>query len=343
VIAESLRRAWKLGIGPGAARLVIDVDSTICQVYGKAKSGAAYGYTKVLGYHPILAVRSDTGEVLHARMRQGSANTARGTKRFVEELVARRAGATGEMVMRFDSGFWSKHTIAVLGRLNVRYTMAVRCANSAVARAIATIPETAWAPIAYTPEGIAQVGECDYNGGRLIVRRTRLADPAQQALFANWRHHAFLTDLAGTAVDLDRFHRTHATVELAIRDIKEGSGLAHCPSGNFNANGAWLACAVLAHDLCRWTALTGDIHRAAQLTVAATLRTQLIAVPARMVNHAGTPTLRGPLNWPWAAQLTRALRNLRALPAVPGWTTGGLASRPPPRPRRRKPPHTPSL
>jgi Transposase DDE domain group 1 len=320
VIAESLRRAWKLGIGPGAARLVIDVDSTICQVYGKAKSGAAYGYTKVLGYHPILAVRSDTGEVLHARMRKGSANTARGTKRFVEELVARarRAGATGEMVMRFDSGFWSKHTIAVLGRLNVRYTMAVRCANSAVARAIATITETAWAPIAYTPEGIAQVGECDYNGRRLIVRRTRLADPAQQALFPNWRHHAFLTDLAGAAIDLDRFHRAHATVELAIRDIKEGSGLTHCPSGNFNANGAWLACAVLAHDLCRWTALAGDVHPAAQLTVAATLRTQLIAVPARMVNHAGTPTLRGPLNWPWAAQFTRALRNIRALPAVPG-------------------------
>lgn len=30
VISESLRRAWALGLGPGAARLVVDVDSTIC-------------------------------------------------------------------------------------------------------------------------------------------------------------------------------------------------------------------------------------------------------------------------------------------------------------------------
>ena len=78
VVGETLRRAWAFGAGPGSARLVVGVDSTICQVEGKHKQGAAYGYTKVLGYHPLLATRADTGEVLHARMRKGSANTARG-------------------------------------------------------------------------------------------------------------------------------------------------------------------------------------------------------------------------------------------------------------------------
>jgi uncharacterized protein YbjQ (UPF0145 family) len=290
VIAESLRRAWALGTGPGA-------------------------YTRVLGYHPILAVRAGSGEILHARMRKGSANTARGTKRFVEELVARarRAGANGEIVMRFDSGFWSHATIAVLGRLDVRYTMAVRCGHSAIASTIATIDETSWEPIAYTPDGIAQVAEVDYKGRRLVVRRTRLVDVAQQALFPGWRHHGFLSDLAGTAVELDRFHRQHAT---AIRDIKEGSGMAHCPSGNFAANGAWLACAVLAHNLCRWTALVGEVHPDDQLTVVATLRSQLICMPGRLVNRAGTPTLRAPWHWPWQRRFDRALVKTRALPSV---------------------------
>jgi len=146
VVAETLRRAWALGAGPGAAQLVIDVDSTICEVEGTAKQGAAYGYTKVLGYHPILASRAGTGEVLHARMRKGSANTARGTRRFIDELVARvrRAGATGEIVMRFDSGFWSHDTIASLGRLDVRYTMAVRTNTKGIDAAIAAIAEEAW-------------------------------------------------------------------------------------------------------------------------------------------------------------------------------------------------------
>lgn len=142
VIAETIRRAWRAGVGPGARRLVIDVDSTICEVVGKQKHGAGYGYTRVLGYHPILATRAETGEVLHARMRKGQANTSRGARRFIEELIARvrRAGASGEIVMRFDSGFWSNDTIVTLGRLGVRYTMAVRTGNTAVSRAIAGSP-----------------------------------------------------------------------------------------------------------------------------------------------------------------------------------------------------------
>jgi hypothetical protein len=109
VIGETIRRAWSMGAGPGSGRLVVDVDSTITEVVGKQKHGAGYGYTKRFGYHPILATRADTGEVLHARMRKGAANTQRGAKRFIDELIARvrRAGATGEIVCRFDSGFWS--------------------------------------------------------------------------------------------------------------------------------------------------------------------------------------------------------------------------------------------
>jgi Transposase DDE domain group 1 len=197
VAGETLRRAWSAGAGPGAARLVADVDSTICEVEGRQKQGAAYGYTKVLGYHPILATRADTGEVLHARMRTGSANTARGARRFIDELVARvrRAGATGEIVLRFDSGFWSNDTIASLGRLDVRYTMAVRTNSKGPAEAIAAIDERSWVDIDYTPDGRAQVAECIYNGRRLIVRRTRLTGARQARLWPDWRHFGFLTDL----------------------------------------------------------------------------------------------------------------------------------------------------
>ena len=93
VIGETIRRAWSLGAGPGEAAMTIDVDSTICEVHGHGKQGAAFGYTKVLGYHPLVATSAETGEVLHARLRKGSSQ--RGTKRFAEELIARvrRAGA----------------------------------------------------------------------------------------------------------------------------------------------------------------------------------------------------------------------------------------------------------
>jgi Transposase DDE domain group 1 len=318
VIAETLRRAWSLGAGPGASRLVIDVDSTICEVAGTHKQGAGYGYTHVLGYHPIVATRAETGEVLHARMRKGAANTQRGTKRFVVELIARvrRAGASGEVVCRFDSGFWSNDTIATLGRLGVRYTMAVRTNTKGIAAAIAAIDEGVWVDIDYTPDGEAQVAECIYKGRRLVVRRTRLTDTTQAALWPDWRHHAFLTDLDDDTVTIDKFHRHHAVVELAIRDLKEGAGLEHVPSGKFFANAAWLACAVLAHNLIRWSGHLGDITPDDQLTVARTIRTRLIALPGRIVNRSGTHTLRLPTRWPWADLFLTALTRLRAIPQL---------------------------
>src|SRR5690606_15123159 len=61
VLAETIRRAWSLGAGPGEHAMTIDLDSTICEVHGKQKQGAAYGYTKVFGYHPLVATRAETG------------------------------------------------------------------------------------------------------------------------------------------------------------------------------------------------------------------------------------------------------------------------------------------
>jgi hypothetical protein len=318
VIGDALGAAWSLGLGPGADQLVVDIDSTIREVFGRLKSGAAYGYTKVLGYHPILATRADTGEILHARMRKGSANTQRGTKRFVEELVARlrRAGATGQIIIRFDSGYWNYETIKVLTRLKVSYTMAVRTGVKALQAAMSEIDESDWVAIAYPVGGEAMVAECTYKGRRLVVRRTRLTGP-QATLWPQWRHFAFLTDLEGTAVELDAFHRRHAVVELCIDDWKEGAGMEHCPSGDFSANAAWMCCAVLAHNLIRWSARLGDLVEDDTLVVAATLRTRYFSVPARLVNRSGTPTLRGPANWPWAGSFTNALTNLRAVAFAP--------------------------
>jgi hypothetical protein len=318
VIGEALEGAWSLGAGPQDRQLVVDIDSTIREVFGKLKSGASYGYTKVLGYHPIIATRADTGEILHARMRKGSANTQRGTKRFVEELVPRlrRAGSTGKIIIRFDSGYWSGDTICTLIRLGVSFTMAVRTNTKSVKKAITEIPEADWSTIIYPAGGEAAVAECVYKGRRLVVRRTRLTGP-QATLWPDWRHFGFLTDLEGNPTDLDAFHRRHATVELCIDDWKENAGMDHCPSGNFSANAAWMCCAVLAHNLIRWSAHLGGLTETDTLIVARTLRTRYFSVPGRLVNRSRTPTLRIPTRWPWAVSFTRALTNLRNVTFVP--------------------------
>lgn len=317
-VAETLlTRAWAAGAGPADQPITIDVDSTICEVHGHAKGGAAYGYTKVLGYHPLLATRADTGEVLHLRMRNGSANTARGAERFVNETAGRirRAGATGQLTLRADSGFWSAKVLAACRHHRLHYSITVRH-TAPVTAAIAAIPDDAWTDIDYPDGGLAQVAETTLPGpagGRLIVRRTRLVGP-QATLWPDWRHHAFVTDQPGSAVELDADHRRHATVELAIRDLKQGAGLRHCPSGVFLANAAWALIATLAHNLLRWIAVLGLGNSGP--VVAKTLRRRLLSLPGRLTRSARRRYLHLPAGWPWAQAFTRALARLRALPLL---------------------------
>jgi hypothetical protein len=196
--------------------------------------------------------------------------------------------------------------------------------NPQITKAISAIDEDTWTTITYPAGGEAQVAETVYVAGRrgherrlrLVVRRTRFTDPRQAQLWPDWRHHAFVTNVELPTVEVDQFHRAHATIELAIRDLKDGAGLAHCPSGNFWANAAWLACAVLAHDLVRWTARLGGLHPDEQLTVTRTIRTKHFALPGRIVNRSGRHTLRLPARWPWADTFHTALARLRAIPLI---------------------------
>jgi Transposase DDE domain group 1 len=314
VLAESLTRAWRAGAGPGDERLVVDVDSFVGEVHGYQKEGVGFGYTKRRGYHPMLASRADTGEVLHVRLRKGHAASPRGVLRFAGELIARvhRAGATGEKLFRADSAFWNNKLIARLERAGWAYSISVRL-QFWVKDAVAEIPEAAWQPLEdYPAEGEAQIAETTAASKRLIVRRTRLIGP-QAELWPNWRYFPFITNRTEALEVVEAEHRQHAVVELTIRDLKD-QALAHFPSGKFNANSAWTVITCLAHNLLRWSALIGlpgETVRAAR-----TFRRRLLHIPGRLTRSARQWTLHLPARWPWQGDFTRALARLRALPAA---------------------------
>ena len=273
VSRELLARAWAAGVGPGDGPLTIDLDSTVCETFGLCKEGAQrHNYAGQRGYHPILAVAAGTGDVLMARLRQGRANTARGAAHFLRETVCRvrHAGATGQLTVRADSGFYA-HAIVAVCRDAVCRDKDVRCSitvrqHESLRSQIDAIPEVDWTPISYWMEGAADVAETTYvpfeskpdaATVRLIVRRVKPTPGSQLALFVNYSYHGFITDRDGDALELEADHRRHAEIENAIRDLKYGVGLNHLPSGRFPANGAWRAVqslprtryGVMAHNL----------------------------------------------------------------------------------------------
>ena len=213
VSREALARAGAAEAGQGDDPLAIDLDSTVCETYGLGMEGAQrHNYAGQRGYHPLLAIDAGTGDVLMARLRQGRANTARGAAYFLRETVGRvrYAGATGQLTVRADSGFYNRAIVAVCRAMKVRFSITVR-QHQSLRNLIEAIPEADWTPIPHWMEGAADVAETTYTPFQsepdavpvqLIVRRVKPTTGSQLALFANYRYHAFITNRDGETLDL---------------------------------------------------------------------------------------------------------------------------------------------
>jgi Transposase DDE domain group 1 len=335
-----IRLAAATPVLPDAGQVVfVDLDDTVRQTYGYAKQGAGRGYTGVNGLNALLAVIStplSAPLIAATRLRRGASNSARGAARLLADALAtaRRAGATGLLLVRADSAYYGADIVAACRRAGARFSITARLTPTVI-KAISGIDEQAWVPIRY-PNAIydeheqrwvsdAEVAETTLTAftgrrrreqvtARLIVRRVRRLNPAtapagqtgkQGELFAVYRYHPVFTDSAEPMLHAEATHRDHAIVEQVIAELKNGP-LAHLPSGVFTANAAWLVCAAIAHNLTRAAgALAGGRHAR---TRTGTIRSQLIHTPARIAHSAHRQVLHLPRDWPWEPGLDELFR-----------------------------------
>jgi hypothetical protein len=328
LLGELVRRAPLL---PGRETLAfIDIDAMQKRVYGHNKQGAGFGHTKIQGKSLLVrglnalaaTVSTPLGApvIAAARLRGGTANSARGAARFAAEAIgaARATGCSGLIMVRADSSYYSAAFCGAVRRAGARFSVTVST-DPKIRAAIAAIPEQSWTAIRY-PHAIwddqlrcwvsdAQVAETGYTAfasrkgqaitARLIVRRVRdlnkHAPAGQDELFPAWRHHAVFTDSPFELIQAEAQHRDHAIVEQVFADWTDGP-LAHLPSGSFPANAAWLTCAAIAHNLLRAAGSLASL--AYGKARGATVRRDLIDVAARTARHGrGHITLHLPEAW----------------------------------------------
>lgn len=307
----------------------LDLDDTVREVHGYAKQGAAFGYSKVRGLNIQLATISTPTAapvIARARLRKGNTASATGCGRLLAQAIttARAAGVEGRILARADSAYYGWAFVGTAIRHQAWFSVTARM-NPSVLKAITSIDDAAWQPIAYpnavydeaeqrwvSDAEVAEVAEIDFVAFtgrrknqhvpcRLVVRRVKrlqslASDGTEQGeLFATYRHHAFITNSTLSMVEADQRHRDHALVEQVIAELKDGP-LAHLPSGKYTANAAWVATAVIAFNIARGTAVAAAMRTARW----ATLRTRLINIPARIATTGRRLVLHLPTRWPWA-------------------------------------------
>ena len=166
------------------------------------------------------------------------------------------------------------------------------------------------------------------------ARRRRTLHPDQRALRidelaeadAVYGYSFLVTDLdvsrGEKAATVEHWYRHRTQVENTFRDAKHGAALRHLPSGYPQVNTAWMWGALLAASIAGWLHQLTATHSGARLfghgirggqAMIATLRHRLIRIPARLIHHADTLTLRPP---PGHQLLDEVLARIRALPTT---------------------------
>jgi hypothetical protein len=267
LLHEVRNKVWTRALRAGRSRIAVqcqkwvDADSSVKTVYGR-QQGSAKGYNPhkrgTPSYHPLLAFRTDTKEILQAWLRTGSAYTSNGIVELMKQLLAQLPDYQ-RIVFRADSGFFVGALMDLLGLGGHGYLIKVKLKGLAQ-----LLAQQHWTPIRCQPGWEQCEFQYQANGWRhprlfVAVRcRQESADDHPQGELLVLEHYESFCYVISEPLSPWQAHRTYgerATSETWIEEAKGQLELAHLKTDNFLANAALFQCAVLAYNTARWMAL----------------------------------------------------------------------------------------
>jgi len=311
-------RTVMLGRPHPRTSIVIDLDSTVCTLYGN-QEGAMKGYNPHKrgrkSYHPLLAVTAGLGDTLDGVLRPGNVSSAHGTRELLERIFGKLPEAVRTIRLRADKGFYDGKIIKYLNENRVGFVIAAKVTN----------------PLRYSwygkkfrafAPGFA-VTEFDYQPHqwhqpyRFVVIRREIPeeDTEQLKLFklGKFFYAAFVTNLEMKPENVWRFYRDRAALELLIKELKYSYPLAKIPTHDFQANEAYFHLLLLTYDLVNWYQRLCLPEEYQRMTLER-LRAKLFSIPAELVHRGNRPALKFPAHRAYEhlfAEIERGVRKLK--------------------------------
>lgn len=302
--------------------VTLDLDATSIEHHGPvgSRQGTRGTYKGKVCWHPLLCFVGETGEWLHAKLRNGHAGASTGAPRFLAECL-RRLPEGSRLFLRADEGFWGQDFFAWLERREITYAVGAPLIASVRSR-ISEIAEADWQPASYR-DG-SQVAGFQWRPRswkrqrRFIVRRDIVKPGEQLSLEGReWHYWVLVTnDEERSADELECWHRGKANLENRIKEAKLGLGLDNLPCESFHANWAYLLCTLLAFNLLAWLKLLA-LPEAERNSYAKRLRFRFIAVAGTVGRSGRRLLLRLSASYPLLAEFVDTLQRIRGLARAP--------------------------
>ncbi len=267
--------------------LVIDIDSTHFDTFGKQEDTNYNAHYGTYGFHPLVAYDGVYGDFLKSELRPGNVYTSKEAETFIEELLSHvrsKSSLLNNIVLRADSGFASPAIYSVCENQMTDYL--IRLKSNARLKALANQEMEEIQSNDYTKTDYHYF-DLDYQASSWEHNRrvSVLAErPAGELLY---RYTFVVTSFSETipSKNVINAYKRRGVMENDIKEAKNGFFMGKTDSTKFQANRARMLVSQLAYTLMH-ILKENCLPKEDSTSTMGSIRHRLLKVAVRIVRHA---------------------------------------------------------
>lgn len=267
--------------------LVIDIDSTHFDTFGKQEDTDYNAHYGTYGFHPLVAYDGVYDDFLKSELRPGNVYTSKEAETFIEELLSHirsQSSLLNNIILRADSGFASPAIYSVCEEQMTDYL--IRLKSNARLKALANqemeeIQSTDYTKTDYHYFDLDYQASSWEHNRRVSVMAER---PAGELLY---RYTFVVTSFSETipSKDIINAYKRRGVMENDIKEAKNEFFMGKTDSTKFQANRARMLVSQLAYTLMH-ILKNNCLPKEDSTSTMGSIRHRLLKVAVRIVRHA---------------------------------------------------------
>lgn len=294
--------------------VLMDLDSTLFETYGKQEGEAFNYHYQSHGYHPLMCYDGLTGDLLRGQLRNGTDYCCKGVKEFMQPLFDEFLNGYPKtaLYLRGDSGFATPELYEQCESNGTSYV--IRLKENTSLRGLAAEADGELDEL--TKDNIIDYavvyGEFMYQAGSWDYPRRvvfKIEKPTNQMTHMNT---FIVTNMDSCPEDLIRFYCKRGQMENFIKEGKNGFDFGAVSSHSEIVNANRFQVRILAYNIFNWFKRLALPEEFRKLLVD-TLRLKLLKIAVKVVRSARYVTFKLCSSCPYKAMFYKTFDNIRML------------------------------
>ena len=311
-IARALRR--KIYSIQMPETIILDLDSTLLEAYGKQEGRAFNFHYQSNGYHPLVCYDGITGDLIKIQLRDGTKYSCSGVVEFLQPILDEYLEdyPSIKLLLRGDSGFATPDLYKQCEENGTSYVIRLKENNNLREKASYLIDELDEITKENKVDYAVVYGEFMYQAGSWPYERRVVCKVEKPENQLTYLYTFIVTNMDASPEYLIKFYCKRGLMENFIKESKSGFDFASVSSHSRLVNANRLHIHELAYNIFNWfrrLALSANMRKQRIDTV----RLKLLKIAAKVIRSARYTTFKLCSSCPYKNEFYETLSNISNL------------------------------